>query len=119
MEPASIEASSVRMSPNMFSVTITSKSAGRRSRCMAQASTSTCSIWTSGNSSAVTRLVTARQRRDVSSTFALSTEVSRPRRARASAAAARTTRSISAVVYSHRSVARSPSPFGSRLLAPK
>ena len=36
MEPASTEASSVRMSPNMFSVTITSKSRGRRTRYIAQ-----------------------------------------------------------------------------------
>ena len=49
-EPASIEASSVRMSPNMFSVTITSKSRGRLSRCMAAESTSMCSMLTSGYS---------------------------------------------------------------------
>src|SRR5688500_12795426 len=34
-EPASIEASSVRMSPNMFSVTITSYSRGLAIRCIA------------------------------------------------------------------------------------
>ena len=49
-EPASIDASSVRMSPNMFSVTMTSKSRGRRMRCIAAASTSMCSSATSGNS---------------------------------------------------------------------
>ena len=49
-EPASIEASSVRMSPNMFSVTSTSKSRGRRIRCIAAESTSMCSSVTSGNS---------------------------------------------------------------------
>jgi hypothetical protein len=39
-EPASIEASSVRMSPNIFSVTITSYSRGLASRCIAIESTS-------------------------------------------------------------------------------
>ena len=97
-EPASIEASSVRMSPNMFSVTITSKSRGRRSRCIAAASTSRCSKLTSGNSAGSMRSTTARHRREVSSTFALSTEVSLRRRARASCAARRTTRSISAAL---------------------
>jgi hypothetical protein len=40
--PASIEASSVRMSPNMFSVTITSKSRGLRIRCMAAPNRPAC-----------------------------------------------------------------------------
>jgi len=44
------------------------------------------------------RIVTLRHRRDVSITFALSTDVSFFRRVRASEAAMRTTRSISAVV---------------------
>ncbi len=44
------------------------------------------------------RSTTARHRREVSSTFALSTEVSLRRRARASCAARRTTRSISATL---------------------
>jgi len=39
IEPASTAASSVKMSPNMFSVTMTSKLAGWRIRCMAQEST--------------------------------------------------------------------------------
>ncbi len=98
IEPASILASSVRMSPNIFSVTITSKSAGRRSRCMAQASTSIQSNCRSANSSRMTRVVTLRQRRLVSSTLALSTRVSLPLRPRASSAAARTTRTTSASV---------------------
>ena len=38
-DPASIEASSFRMSPNVFSVTITSYSRGRASRCIAVEST--------------------------------------------------------------------------------
>ena len=95
MEPASIDASSVRMSPNMFSVTMTSKSAGRLMRCIAHASTRRCSSETSGNSSAITRVVTRRQSRDVSSTLALSTDVTFPRRPRAIVAATRTTRATS------------------------
>ena len=55
-EPASIEASSVRMSPNMFSVTITSYSRGLASRCIAIESTSWCSSVMSGNSSRTTRV---------------------------------------------------------------
>jgi hypothetical protein len=47
-EPASTEASSLRMSPNMFSATITSNDAGRVIRYIAQASTSACSSSTSG-----------------------------------------------------------------------
>ena len=49
IDPASIDASSVKMSPNMFSVTITSKSAGRRMRYIAQASTRMCSSSRWGN----------------------------------------------------------------------
>ena len=98
MEPASTEASSVRMSPNMFSVTTTSKSAGRRTSCMAQLSTSWCSSWQSGNSAFTTRSATSRQSREVSSTLALSTLVIFLRRPRASRPATRTTRSISSTV---------------------
>ena len=39
IEPGSMEASSDRMSPNMFSVSTTSKSRGARGTCMAAAST--------------------------------------------------------------------------------
>ena len=39
LEPGNIEASSERMSPNMFSVSTTSNEAGSRSKCMAAAST--------------------------------------------------------------------------------
>ena len=94
-EPVSIDASSVRMSPNMFSVTTTSKSAGRSSRYIAIASTSRCSTSSCGNSSATTRVVTSRHRRDVSSTLALSTDVNRPLRSVARRHADLTTRSIS------------------------
>jgi hypothetical protein len=40
MDPASMDASSVRMSPNMFSVTTTSNVAGACTSLIAQASTS-------------------------------------------------------------------------------
>ena len=43
IEPVSIAASSLRMSPNMFSVTITSKWRGAATSCMAALSTSRCS----------------------------------------------------------------------------
>ena len=97
IDPASIDASSVRMSPNIFSVTITSNSFGERNNRIAHVSTSMCSSSTSGNSSRITRSVTLRHSRDVSSTLALSTDVTLLRRERAAAAATRTTRSISAV----------------------
>ena len=41
IDPANTDASSVRMSPNMFSVTITSNACALRRSCMAHASTST------------------------------------------------------------------------------
>ena len=53
IEPVSIAASSERMSPNMFSVRITSKWRGAAMSCIAALSTSTCSSSTLGNSSAV------------------------------------------------------------------
>ena len=80
-EPASIDASSVRMSPNMFSVTITSKLDGLRIRCIAAESTSMCSSSTSGNSARSTDSTVVRHRREVSSTLALSTDTMRLRRA--------------------------------------
>ena len=93
-EPATAPASSLRMSPNMFSVTITSNCAGARTSCMAQVSTSRCSRVTSGNSRATTSTV-SRQSREVSSTLALSTEVTFRRRPRAIEQATRATRAIS------------------------
>ena len=47
MEPVSMAASSLRMSPNMLVVTMTSNCRGSRMSCMAQLSTSTCSSSTS------------------------------------------------------------------------
>src|SRR5207302_10497572 len=48
-DPTSIDASSVRMSPNRFSVRTTSNAAGRRIKSMAKLSTSMCVKLTSGN----------------------------------------------------------------------
>ena len=93
-EPASTAASSDRMSPNRFSVTMTSKSAGRRISNMAHESTSWWLSRTSGYSTA-TSSATRRHSREVASTLALSTEVTDPRRARARSKARRTIRAIS------------------------
>jgi hypothetical protein len=66
------------MSPNVFSVAITSKSAGRRISCMAQASRQHILIppW----AIAATSCATSRHNRDEASTLALSTEVTFLRR---------------------------------------
>ena len=52
IDPASTAPSSLRISPNMFSVSITSKRVGFSTSCMAQLSTSMWSSATSGNSRA-------------------------------------------------------------------
>ena len=93
-------ARSLRMSPNMFSVTMTSNRSGAVASCIAALSTSMCSTLTSGNSGA-TSLTTRLHIRDVSSTFALSMDVSALRRVRASAKARRTTRRTWSGWYSH------------------
>ena len=99
-EPASIEASSVRMSPNMFSVTITSKSArladqvhrGRVDQHVFEAHVRE-------TPPAASASTTSRHRREVSSTLALSIEVELAAALSARARAARrTTRSISTTV---------------------
>ena len=48
IEPVTILASSDKMSPNMFSVRITSNCLGSLTNCMAQLSTNICSNSTSG-----------------------------------------------------------------------
>ena len=48
MEPTRIAEMSLRMSPNRFEPTTTSKLSGRRMKFMAAASTSRLSVWTSG-----------------------------------------------------------------------
>ena len=73
-DPLMTEASSVRMSPNMFSVTTTSKLLGHWMRRMAALSTNIYSVSTPGNSCA-TSCATSRHSRDVASTLALSTTV--------------------------------------------
>ncbi len=107
-EPAITAASSDRMSPNRFSVTITSKLAGHLARAMAAESTSRCSRLTSGKS-AWTSSVTLRHSREVASTLALSTWVSWRRRPRASSNARVTIRRISPSVYHRVSIAARPS----------
>ena len=92
--PARIAASSDRMSPNRFSVTMTSKSAGRRTSSIAHESTSWWLSRTSGNSTAISSVM-RRHRRDVARTLALSTWVTTLRRVRASSNASRTIRAIS------------------------
>ena len=116
IEPASTEASSVRMSPNMFSVTTTSSVAGLVTSRMAAVSTSMWSSATSGFRPPISVAI-CRHSRDDSSTFALSTEVTFFLRAFASRNASSTTRRISKSQYSSVSNARSwPSlrsrPFG-------
>ncbi len=96
-EPASMEASSVRMSPNMFSVTMTSKSRGRFSRCMAAESTSMCSKLTSGNSAGMMRSTTrAPQARGLEHIGLVDRGQFAAARRAPGRAARRTTRSISA-----------------------
>jgi hypothetical protein len=90
-EPVSIAASSLRMSPNMFSVSKTSNSAGLETSCMAALSTSMCSSGVS--SPAAMRSTVLRHRREVSRMLALSTLVTLRR---ASRNATRVMRSISA-----------------------
>ena len=82
MEPLIMEASSERISPKRFSVTITSNWLGSRTICMAALSTY---MWRSSTSgySAATSVTTRRHSREQSSTLALSTEVTRRRRLRA------------------------------------
>ncbi len=75
IDPVSIAASSERMSPKRFSVSSTSKLAGALTSCIAALSTSRCSSCTPVNSRACTLMTTSRHRREVSSTFALSTLV--------------------------------------------
>ena len=104
IDPVSIAASSLRMSPNMFSVRITSKCRGAAISRIAALSTSRCSSSMLGNSLVCTSRTTSRHRRLVSSTLALSTLVTRDR---AAPNATRAIRSISSRVYTHASDALS------------
>ena len=102
-EPASTEASSERMSPNMLPVTMTSKEAGLVMSDMAVESTRRCSSSTSGYSGA-TSSTTVRQSRLEASTLALSTLVRRLRRPRASSKARRDDAAHLALGVDHRVV---------------
>ncbi|MNL41005.1 hypothetical protein D3C87_1633900 [compost metagenome] len=73
IEPAICEASSVKMSPNKLAVSTTSNFFGFFTNCIAVLSINICSVSTSGYSVAIS-CTTSLQRRDVSNTFALSTE---------------------------------------------
>jgi len=79
IEPQTAPASSERMSPNMFSVRITSKRLGSCASSIAHASTYRWSSLTEGNDPAI-RSTVVDHSCEVSSTFALSTRVSLPRR---------------------------------------
>ena len=105
IDPVSMDASSVKMSPKRFSATTTSKSAGRESRCMVAASTKRCSISKSGYSFSIIVVVTDLQSCEVAITFALSTDVSLFFLFFDKSAATLTIRSISVAEYSHTSFA--------------
>ena len=107
MDPVIWLASSERMSPNMLLVTTTSNCDGRRTSCIAALSTSMSDSVTSGYSSA-TRCTVSRHSREVSSTLALSIDVTWPRRLRAASNAARAMRSISMTEYASVSYASGP-----------
>ena len=104
MEPVIMEASSDRMSPNMFSVTTTSNWLGSLTICMAQLSTSISLSSTSGYSAA-RRCITDFQRREESSTLLFSTEQSFLPRFRAVSKPMRPMRSISLSEYRSSSTA--------------
>ena len=94
IDPASIDASSDRMSPNMLPVTMTSNCFGLRTSCIAALSTYMCDNSTSGYCAASAPIV-SRHRMLVSSTLALSTEQRRLLRLRAISNPTRAMRSIS------------------------
>ena len=75
MEPVSIEASSDKISPNIFPVTITSNCFGSNTSCIAALSTNICESSTS-RYSWETSITTSRHSCEHSSTFILSTEQS-------------------------------------------
>ena len=76
-EPVSIADSSLRMSPNMFSVTITSKRGGSRDQLHRGVVDQQVVELDVGRSRRRRRSTISRQSREVSSTLALSTEVTR------------------------------------------
>ena len=79
-EPAISPARSERMSPNMFSVTMTSKSSARRTRCTVMASMWKSSTSTSGYSCATSRQTSRNRPVVIFSTLALCTIVTLLRR---------------------------------------
>mmetsp|Transcript_25661 Transcript_25661/g.86041 ORF Transcript_25661/g.86041 Transcript_25661/m.86041 type:complete len:206 (-) Transcript_25661:593-1210(-) len=107
-DPGSTEAASERMSPNMFSVTSTSKWDGFLMICMAALSTSMNSMATSGKSLA-TSCATLRQSLEQSRTLALSTTVTCLDRERLASKPYRRATRIWSSVYSITSRALLPS----------
>ena len=93
-EPQIMAISSVRMSPKVFSVTMTSNCFGLRTSCMAALSTYMCVSSTSGYSGAMA-FMTSRHMTEEVSTLALSTLHSLRRRPRAASKATRAMRSTS------------------------
>ena len=100
--PVTAAATSERMSPKVFSITSTSKRLGSVTICIATAVDERRGAARRRGSRPRPRSTTRRHIREVSSTFALSTESSRPPRARASSNARRATRSIWLGWYSQR-----------------
>ena len=96
-DPVITDASSLRMSPNIFSVTTTSNAAGFVINFIAVESTNICSTSISGYAFFFSS-TTSRHSLLVSSTFALSTEATFPLRKRAISNALTTIRSISSRV---------------------
>src|SRR4029077_5382139 len=79
MEPTKAAAASLKMSPNMFEVSITSNWDGRNVSCMAALSTYMCSSFTD-EKTVLIAVTVRRQSWELVSTFALSTEQSRRER---------------------------------------
>src|SRR6266403_985869 len=109
IEPTSAAAASLKISPNMLPLSITSNCAGRSVNCIAALSTYMCSSFTAGYT-ALMAVTVRRHNCELVNTFALSTEHSRRDRFSARAYANVAMRSISGVEYDSVSQARS-TPF--------
>src|SRR6266852_7593985 len=105
MEPARAAAASLKMSPNILVVSMTSNCEGRRVSCMAALSTYMCSRRMPGYA-ALIAVTVVRQSCELASTLALSTEHRRRERLSARANAKVAMRSISDVEYDSVSKAR-------------
>src|SRR5712691_1568562 len=118
IEPTRPAAASLKMSPNIFELRITSNCDGLSVNCIAALSTYMCSSFTAGYT-ALIAVTVRRQSCELVSTLALSTEQSRRERLSAREYANAAMRSISCVEYDSVSQARS-TPFSVELpLSPK